>query len=482
MIDFRPTLFAIGVLLTTIAGAMLLPAATDGVLGNSDWSAFLLSAAVTAVFGIALTLAFKPRRFELTVKQTFILTTVSWIVVAAFAGLPFALSSRNLSPTDAYFEAMSGLTTTGSTVMVGLDATGEGLLLWRALLQWLGGIGIIGMAVAVLPLLRVGGMQLFLTESSYQSERSRPRAASLASSIAAIYVGLTALWVALLWAAGMSGFEAVCHGMTTIATGGYSTSDDSIGHFDSALIDGIVIVGMIVGSLPFVRYYQAVRGEPGALWRDSQVQWFLATCAVMVILLAAWQWLTLDSAPLDALRAAAFNTISVITGTGYVTADYGQWGSFALTLMFFLMFVGGCTSGTTGGIKVFRYQVLFSALEVQIARLLRPHGVLVPHYNGRPIPDRVTGSVLGFFFVFFLAFTVTTFLLALHGYDFVTSVSGAATAIANVGPGLGDEIGPSGTFTRLSDSAKWILSAAMLLGRLELFTVLVLFLPAFWRT
>ena len=481
MIDLRPTLFIIGLLLSILAAAMTLPAVVDLAADNPDWQVFLVSAVVTMFTGASLALAYRGQGFHLTVRETFVLTTVSWVVLTAFASLPFAFSGLGLSFADAYFEAMSGLTTTGSTVMIGLARAPPGILLWRALLQWLGGIGIIVMAVAILPILRVGGMQMFRSESSDQSEKLLPRAGQIATWIAVLYVALTVIWAVALWLAGMTQFEATCHAMTTIATGGYSTSDGSIGHFDSAAIDIIIIVGMLVGGMPFVLYLRALRGNLKSLFGDSQVQWFLGTCAAMAALLMIWQWLTMDAAPLTALRLAAFNVVSVITGTGYATSAYDQWGTLAVAVMFFLMFVGGCTGSTTGGIKVFRYQVLFAAARVQIGHLVRPHGVFVPHFNGKPLPDTVPRAVMGFFFMFFAAFAATALGLALHGHDFVTSVSGAATAISNVGPALGPLIGPSGTFTTLEDSAKWLLSAAMLLGRLELFTVLVLFLPSFWR-
>ena len=481
MIDFRPALFITGVLLTTLAAAMLVPALADAASGDPGWRVFLASSAVTAFVGISMALSFRARRIELSIHGTFILTTLSWVALAVFASLPFAFAGLGLSVADAFFESMSGLTTTGSTVLIGLDHMSSGVLLWRALLQWLGGIGIIAMAVAVLPMLGVGGMQLFRTESSDQTEKALPRAAQLAGFITVLYAVLTMFLIAAYWAVGMAPFDAVCHAMTTIATGGFSTVDGSIGQFNSTAIDMVAIAGMLVGGMPFVLYLRAVRGAPGALLRDTQVWWFLAICAAMTALFTAWLLLSRDAAPLAALRYAAFNVISVITGTGYATADYGQWGGLAVTVMFFLMFVGGCTGSTTGGIKVFRYQVLFSAARVHIGHLARPHGVFVARYNGKPIPEGVSSAVLGLFFMFFAVFAVTAGALALHGLDFVTALSGAATAVTNVGPALGPIIGPSGTFAPLSDSAKWVLSAAMLLGRLELFTVLVLFLPSFWR-
>lgn len=481
MLDFRPVLFVLGVLLTTLAVTMVVPAFADLAVGNPDWQVFAIASAVTFFIGVSLFLGFRARRFSVGIHQTFVLTTAAWIVLTGFAALPFTFSALDLSYADAYFEAMSGLTTTGSTVISGLDTSPPGILLWRALLQWLGGIGIVVMAIAVLPFLGIGGMQLFRSESSDQSDKAVPRAAQLAASITVVYFALTVIWALMLWAAGMSQFDAVCHAMTTIATGGYSTVDGSIGQFDSAAIDIVVTVGMIAGSLPFVLYLTAVRGDIRTLIADSQVQWFLGIVVVTVAAMMLWNWSNSGDTPLLALRHAAFNVVSVMTGTGYSSADYGAWGAFAVSVMFFLMFVGGCTGGTTGGIKIFRFQVLFSTARVQIGQIIRPHGVFVAHYNRKPIPVSVTSAVLGFYFMFFAAFAVVALALALHGYDFMTSLSGAATAVANVGPGLGDVIGPTGSFASFDDSAKWIMSAAMLLGRLELFTVLVLFLPSFWR-
>ncbi|HJM51256.1 MAG TPA: TrkH family potassium uptake protein [Alphaproteobacteria bacterium] len=480
MIDFRPVLFLAGVLLATLGLTMLIPAVADAVTDNPDWKVFLASAFVTAFVGGSLILTNRGVSAALSVRQAFVLTTLSWIVMAAFAALPFSFSNLELDYTDAFFEAMSGITTTGSTVIAGLDAAPPGILLWRALLQWLGGIGIIVMAIAILPTLQVGGMQLFRMESSDASDKVLPRMAQITSAIGAIYLLLSLICFAALWGAGMTPFEAAAHAMTTIATGGFSTSDASVGHFDSALIDWIVIVFMLLGSLPFLLYLETVRGKPGALWRDTQVRWFLVTVLACLLAIAAWRWEGgLEAA--ETLRLCAFNVISIITGTGYSTADYNTWGSFAVTAFFMFMFIGGCAGSTSCGIKIFRYQVLHQAAKVQIGRLWRPHGVFVAYYNRKPIPESVIEAVMTFFFLFALVFAALTLALTALGLDFVTSVSGAATAIANVGPALGDTIGPSGTFASLPAAAKWVLSLGMLLGRLELLTVLVLLTPGFWR-
>jgi len=481
VIDFRPIFLILGILLTTLAVMMIAPAIADIITGNPDWQVFAVAAGVTLFIGVSLALTSRAGGASLSVRQAFILTTMSWIALTAFAALPFAFSQLDLSITDAFFEAMSGITTTGSTVIVNLDAAPPGLLLWRSLLQWLGGIGIIVMALAVMPLLRVGGMQLFRMESSDQSEKALPRAAQVAAAIGVIYVALTFIWAVLLWVAGMSGFDAVAHAMTTIATGGFSTYDGSVGHFNNWIVDVIITVGMIIGSLPFLLYLMAFQGKPGNLMRDTQVQWFLTVVAVIVVIVAGWLWLGNGEDPLLALRYSSFNVISIMTGTGYATVGFDNWGNFAIPVFFFIMFIGGCAGSTTCGIKIFRFQVLYAAAKTQFQNLAQPHGVFIPYYNHRPIPEEVIGSVLSFFFVFFFTYTLLAIALAFLGLDFITSVSAAASAISNVGPGLGPVVGPDGNYANLPTAAKWILSIGMLLGRLELFTVMVLFTRAFWR-
>ena len=481
MIDFRPILLILGFLLTTLAIVMMVPAAVDIVAGNPDWQVFAVAGGVTLFIGVSLSLTSRAGGASLSIRQAFILTTLSWIVLTIFAALPFTFSQLKLTFTDALFEAMSGITTTGATVIVNLDQAPPGLLLWRSLLQWLGGIGIIVMALAVLPLLRVGGMQLFHMESSDQSDKALPRTAQIAAAIGIIYLALTVILAGALWIAGLNGFDAIAHAMTTIATGGFSTHDTSLSYFDSAIVEAITILGMVVGSLPFLLYLSVIQGKFGALFKDNQVQWFVTVLAVVIVLVAGWLWLSNGIDPLTAIRLSAFNVVSVMTGTGYATAGFDRWGSFAIPVFFFIMFIGGCAGSTTCGIKVFRFQILYAAAKTQFENLSQPHGVFIPYYNGNPISDEVIKSVLSFFFVFGMTFALLAIGLALLGLDFLTSISGAASAIANVGPGLGPTIGPDGNYDSLPDAAKWLLSAGMLLGRLELFTVMVLFTRAFWR-
>jgi len=307
-----------------------------------------------------------------------------------------------------------------------------------------------------------------------------PRAAQIAGATAVIYLVLTLVCAILLWGTGLGAFDAMAHAMTTVATGGFSTRDASVGGFANPGMEWIIIVFMVLGSLPFVLYLQAVRGRPMALWRDTQVRWFFLTVGGLLALVALLTDLFFQVEPVEGVRLMLFNVISVMTGTGYASADYGEWGRAATAVFFFTMFIGGCAGSTSCGIKIFRFRVMFENARVQIQELIRPNSVLVPRFNGRPIESHVTDAVMSYFFLFAMVFGMLAFLLTLTGLDMTTALSGAATAVANVGPGLGDIIGPSGNFQPLPDTAKWLLSAGMLLGRLELFTVLVLFTRRFW--
>ncbi|WND03614.1 TrkH family potassium uptake protein [Temperatibacter marinus] len=482
MIDLRPILYAIGILVIFLGFGMLIPALVDVFMGNPDWLTFVSSAFVTLFVGAAFYLANKGTEQALNLKQAFLMTTALWVVLPFFAAFPLAFSELNLSFTDAYFEAMSGLTTTGSTVLTGLDSMPPGILLWRAILQWFGGIGIVVMAVAILPMLQVGGMQLFHMESSDTSDKILPRARQITSAIGGLYITFTAICALMLIIAGLTPFDAIAHAMTTIATGGFSTSDGSVGHFDSAFVDFIIILFMIVGSLPFVLYLQVLRGKPLAFWRDEQARTFLYIVAILVGIVTLWLIYFKGYGPFEALRYGSFNIISIMTGTGYATMDYGAWGTFSVTMFFCIMFIGGCAGSTSCGIKIFRFQVLFKNMKNWIGKSMHPNGIFIPRYNGAKISPDVTSSVMSFLAFFLICYMILAVLVALTGVDWVTAFSGAGTAIANVGPGLGDTIGPAGTFQTLPDSAKWILCAGMLLGRLELFTVLVLFSKTFWKS
>ncbi len=452
----------------------------DLYTGHEDWKVFLFCIVITAFFGGSLILSNSGQDFTISVRQAFLLTSTSWLTIAIFGALPFCFSELQLSYTDAFFEAMSGITTTGSTVITGLDDAPRGILLWRAMLQWLGGIGIIIMAMSVLPFLKVGGMQIFKTELS-ENEKVLPRTAQLASSISLIYVAITLACAIAFMFTGMGTFDAVAHSMTTISTGGFSTFDSSFGNHDGAWTEIVAILFMLIGSLPFVLYLNAVGGSLRPIVQDSQVRWFMAIVCISIFVTISFLTLHIEMPFLEALRRSSFNVVSIITGTGFSNGDYNLWGGFSVSIFFFLMAVGGCAGSTTCGIKIFRFQVLYAITKVQIEKLIHPHGVFIPHYNGKPIPQDVPMSVMSFFFLYALCFTFLAIALSFTGVDFLTAMSGAVTSISNVGPGLGPIIGPSGSFAPLPDSAKWILAAGMLLGRLEIFTILVMLSPNFWK-
>jgi trk system potassium uptake protein TrkH len=416
----------------------------------------------------------------LSLQQTFLLTTSVWVALPAFGAIPFLIGATQATLTDAAFEAMSGLTTTGSTVFTGLDDLPEGILLWRSMLQWFGGIGIIVVAMVFLPELRIGGMQIFRSEAFETMGKILPRAAEIAGRISAIYIGLTvACAVAYFWA-GMTFFDAVNHALTTVSTGGFSPYDASMGVYQGAP-EYVASLFMVLASLPFVRYVQLVAGSARPLLRDTQIHGFLWVLAVTIVMITAFRVLVNDDNYEHAFREAVFNITSITTGTGYASVDYQLWGAFPVVLFFFLGLVGGCAGSTCCSIKIFRYQILIASIRSQIQRIHSPHGVFTPRYEGRHVGEDVLSSVMAFFVLFTVTLGVTSVLLAMTGLDIVTSVSGAATALANVGPGLGPIIGPSGNFAPLNDLSKWILTFAMLIGRLELMVVLVLFTARFWR-
>ena len=477
---FQPVLYILGYLLSALSIILCIPAGVDAFYGDDQWQAFTFSSLISLFFGIILILANKSDNFNMTIKQAFLFTTLSWVFIAFFGSLPFMFSDLELSFTDAFFESMSGITTTGSTVLSGLDNLPHGILIWRSLLQWMGGIGIVVIAIAFLPILKVGGMQLFHTESSDSSEKVLPRAGQIASIIGLIYFVLTVVCALLLWTFGMPVFDSIAHSMTTLATGGFSTSDMSIGKYNNVNIEFIISIFMILGSLPFVLYLQTVRGNISAIVKDSQVQFFIFLIITSILIVTFWKYQN-TATFFNNFRSSFFNTISIFTGTGYTTQDFNNWGPFIIVLFLFLMVVGGCAGSTTCGIKIFRLQILYQSAKIQIFKLLNPHGVSVAKYNKIPVSESITSSVMGYFFMFIVSYIVITLMLSFVGNDFLTSLSGAATSLANVGPGLGNVIGPTKTFAGLTDTTKWILITGMLTGRLELLSVIILLTPSFWK-
>ena len=480
-IDLRPIGYVIGLLVACLGLTMLIPLAVDIAEGRGHWPAFAESAILTfAIGGLTALACHNGTQDGLTLQQTFLLTTGVWATLPLFGALPFILGAPQASFTDAFFEAMSGLTTTGSTVFSGLDDMPRGILLWRGILQWLGGVGIIVVAMVFLPELRVGGMQVFRSEAFDTMGKILPRATTIASQISVVYVALTVACALTYLFLGMEAFDATVHALTTVSTGGFSTKDASFGAF-SGPMEYAASIFMILAALPFVRYVQLLNGNRRAIFTDSQVRAFIMTIGVFIgvtfiallnIFPHHWE---------KSFREALFNITSIMSGTGYASVDYMGWGPFLITVFFFVGLVGGCAGSTSCSIKIFRYQILFAAIRTQIKRIHLPHGRFSPKFDGRPISSDVMGSVMSFFVFFVVSMGVLAVALALTGLDFTTSISGAATAIANIGPGLGDIIGPAGNFGPLNDTAKWMLSIGMLCGRLELMAVYAILTVQFWR-
>lgn len=477
----KTVFFIIGILLVVLGSFMLVPYAIQLIYEENSHS-FLSSSFITIFIGVLFILTNIEEKFYLNLQQTFLFSTLAWVSVAIFGSLPFIFSTLNLSLSDAFFESMSGITTTGSTVIKNLDGSPKSILLWRAITQWLGGIGIIVMAITVLPLLKVGGMQLFKMEGSDSTEKILPRTNEVALIIISTYLILTLLCGFFYWLFGMNIFDSVAHSMTTIATGGFSTHNESIGFFQKSSIEIVSTIFIICGSIPFIAYLKFLKGNKKVFFQDVQIKGmvYLLVFSILVMFLYLI-FSSHESSFLDKVRISSFNVVSILSGTGYVTSDFSLWGEFSIIFFLLLMFIGGCAGSTTCGIKIFRMQMLFIFLKNQIKKIIYPNSVFIMKYNNQKISDNFINSVIIFIFSYLLLFMLLTVLLSVSGLDFLSAISGAATSISNVGPGLGEMIGPNGNFKDVSDISKWLLSFGMLLGRLELFAVLVLLFPSFWK-
>ena len=477
----KTVFFLIGILLIVLGVFMLAPYSIQIMYGESSHS-FISSSFVTIFIGILFVLANLEKEFKLNLRQTFLFSTLAWLMVAIFGSLPFLLSANEFTLSEAFFESMSGITTTGATIISDLDNSPKSILLWRAIMQWLGGIGIVVMAITILPLLKVGGMQLFKMEGPDTTEKILPRTIEVAAIIISTYIALTFFCGFFYWLFGMTVFDSVCHAMTTIATGGFSTHNDSIGFFKNSNIEIIASIFIILGSIPFISYLKFSQGNRKIFFNDVQIKGLIYLLIISTTIMFVYLlFINFESSLIDKIRISSFNVISILSGTGYVTDDFGLWGKFSLVFFLFLMFIGGCAGSTACGIKIFRLQMLLIFLKDQIKKLIYPNSVIITKYNNQRISDDFIKSVIIFIFTFLFIFLIIAMLLSISGLDFITSISGAASSISNVGPGLGEMIGPNGNYKALPDLSKWILTAGMLLGRLELFAVLVLFFPSFWR-
>ena len=477
----KTVFFMIGVLLVVLGFSMLAPYAMQ-IMYNENSHSFVSSSFVTIFIGILFILANLENEYKLNLRQTFLFSTLAWSMVALFGSLPFLLSPKEFTISEAFFESMSGITTTGATIITNLDESPKSILLWRAIMQWLGGIGIVVMAITILPLLKVGGMQLFKMEGPDSTEKILPRTVEVATIIISTYLALTFLCGLFYWLFGMSIFDSISHSMTTIATGGFSTHNDSIGFFNSSNIEIIASIFIVLGSIPFISYLKFAQGNKKVFFKDVQIRGLIYLILLSILIMFLYLlFINYEGNILDKIRISSFNVISILSGTGYVTDDFGLWGKFSLIFFLLLMFIGGCAGSTACGIKIFRLQMLFIFLKNQIKKLIYPNSIIITKYNNQKISDTFINSVILFIFSFLFIFFIIAMLLSISGLDFLTAISGAASAISNVGPGMGDLIGPDGNYKAIPDISKWILSLGMLLGRLELFAVLVLFFPSFWR-
>jgi len=479
--NIKSVLYITGLFLLVLGLLMALPTIAAVYLKDGDAWMFLVSATITSFVGLFLINTMKTKTIALLPRHIFLLTNITWILISIFSSLPFLLVAK-MSWTDSFFESMSGITTTGATVIDHLSTVNGGILLWRSILQWIGGIGFIVLAVAILPFLKVGGMRLFQSESSDWSDKCLPRSGSIAKHIVTIYFVLTIACTFTYYLAGMGMFDAINHAMTTVSTGGYSTSDYSLGNFNSLLIYWNTIIFMILGSLPFVSMVKLLRGSRTNIFKDSQIRCFMVTLLIAWIFVTIWLWQHSSYNWFEAFTYAAFNTTSIITSTGYAVTDYTLWGGLAVSLFFFLAFVGGCSGSTTGGVKIFRFQIGFRLLNIQLKHLAHPRAFQVQSYNGIEISNEILRSLVAFCFFFGLLIAIITTSLSFLGLDLITSLSGAVSIVTNVGPALGDIVGPAGNYSTLPSEAKWILCTGMLVGRLEIITVIIMLIPDFWRT
>tara|TARA_B100001996_G_scaffold185281_1_gene141717 strand:- start:444 stop:1889 length:1446 start_codon:yes stop_codon:yes gene_type:complete len=480
MSNYKTVFFILGILQIILGVSMIFPIITQFIFEELD-SSFISASIITIIFGILFLLSNLENDKKLNLQHAFLLTALSWVSVAIFGSLPFVFSELNLSVTDSFFESMSGITTTGSTIITDLNSAPKGILVWRAILQWLGGIGVIVMAITLMPIMNVGGMQLLKVSSSDASEKILPKTKEITIRIIIIYLVLTFLCAFFYKIFGMKFFDSLTHSMTTIATGGFSNYNDSIGHFNNIKIEITSMFFIILGSIPFIAYIKYLSGKKNIFYTDVQIKSFIKIIFYSILILFFYLILFNKNFSTVSLRYVSFNVISILTGTGYVTTNFDNWGNFPLIYFLILMFIGGCAGSTTCGIKIFRVQILYKFLKNQLKKIIYPRGIFIIKYDNSNVNEKFMASIISFIYLYIVIFFIIAALLSLSGLDFTTSISGAATSISNVGPGLGELIGPNGNFSQIPSLSKWVLSLGMILGRLELFAILVLFLPSFWQ-
>jgi trk system potassium uptake protein TrkH len=493
-LNYKIILFIMGLLLLFNGGFMSISAVVSAIYGESEGWYILLAAAIAVLIGGIAMYFTRDHIKVLQKKEGYLIVTFGWLIMAFAGTMPYMFTGAITSYTDAFFETMSGFTTTGASIMTDIEAMPKGILFWRSLTHWIGGMGIIVLAVAILPLLGIGGMQLFAAEAPGPSgDKLHPRITDTAKRLWIIYVGFTGLEAVLLKLAGMGWFDAINHALSTLSTGGFSTKNASIAYWnDTPLIQWIILAFMFIAGANFVLSYFAIKGQFGKIARDTEFKWyasfvlgFSALGAILIYLLAdasnssiehPMVWGELESA----LRHSTFQVLAIITTTGFVSADYTMWSPF-LTIMFFgLFFVGGSAGSTAGGIKVVRHIILIRNGIMEFKRTLHPNAILPVRFNHRAVPPQIVFNVLGFFILYMLSFIIGAVGLAALGLDFETAIGGSLTSLGNIGPAFG-KLSPVDNFSWLPTLGKWWCAFLMLIGRLELFTVLILFTPFFWR-
>ncbi len=481
MFNLKPIALVSGTVTCAVGFFLFIPLIAEIIYESESWQSYAVPILLYLIVGGSLVITNKNVDLKISLKEAFIITVLSWLLLTFLCAVPFLYTEVNLSIVDALFESMSGVTTTGATTLSNLESLPKGILIWRAFLQWLGGIGIVVIALFILPFLRIGGMQLFHLEGDDPYDKSLPKISSVIKRIFIIYAILTFTLIFLYYICGMMPFDAISHSFTTISTGGFSSYDSSFAFFNNDKILLVAIIFMVLGSLPFLVLVQTSRKNLFAIFKDHQVRVFILILFIAIILIFYFANNYIDGNYLNKLIAVSFNTISIISGTGYVSDNFENWGNYASVLFLILMFIGGCAGSTTGGLKIFRFQILFKYINLHLKKMLKPHSIIASHFNGRKINETTYESVMSFFFLYILTFFTSALLLSFSGLDFLTCISAAASTISNVGPGLGPIIGPEGNYGILDSYSKIILIATMFLGRLELLTILVLLLPSFWK-
>jgi len=482
MIHSRVILHIIGFLLI-LDGFFMLGGIPFSIYYGDDDIFILLGCGIgTALIGFILQWLTRKQRSEISKRDGYIVVSLGWIAMSIFGALPFILHGSIPSYTDAFFETMSGFTTTGASILHNIESLPHGLLFWRSITQWLGGMGIIVLSLAILPVLGIGGMQLYVAEvPGPTKDKIHPRVRETAKRLWGIYFIFTAAEIVLLLFGGMNLFDAICHAFTTMATGGFSTKQASIAYYNSPFIDYVIIVFMFLAGTNFVLHYHWLHKKINMVWKNDEFR-FYTQIVVFVSLVVAVGLVSLQYAGLEkSFRDALFHVVSIVTTTGYVTADYELWGPFFKVLFFLLLFTGGCAGSTGGSVKIVRYLLLIKNSLRELRRLIHPRAVIPLRFNNNSIPNEIISNILAFFLFYLSIFVIGTVIMSLLGLDFQTAMGSVATSLGNVGPAIGS-VGPSSNFSHIPDIGKWILSFLMLMGRLELFTVILIFSPAFYKS